>query len=253
MSKELDIELAEAVLQGKFNEIEELLSLGANVNSNAHNLQASPIIIISGANVVGWDEQAKIAQLLIKSGADVNVRHPRSADTPLIIAASQNKLPLVQLLISENADLSLKGKNGRTALHSAAAGGRAKVVQALLNGGANVDMRDESGDTALHKAVCDFVNYEKDKVVATLLNAGADVNALNDIGRSPLFQAIEYNDFNIVTTLLSAGADKNLTDHNGDSILDYVNHYASPKIASIILTDRKPQKRSGLFGSLFSK
>ena len=65
-----------------------------------------------------FSKTKEIVETLISVGAAVNVSD-KSRNTPLIIAARKRNTPLVQLLLSQGADINAVNKKGYTALHYA--------------------------------------------------------------------------------------------------------------------------------------
>ncbi|MBI2923147.1 MAG: ankyrin repeat domain-containing protein [Planctomycetes bacterium] len=114
---------------------------------------------------------AKIARLLVRSGADLeSVTKNKMAATPLQIAAMKGALEVIELFLASGADVeSRKSANRTPPLVMAAQSGSAGAVGVLLDGGANLDAKDEAGKTAL--AVAREAGHEA--VVALLQGRGA--------------------------------------------------------------------------------
>ncbi|KAH9083688.1 ankyrin repeat-containing domain protein [Lactarius deliciosus] len=111
----------------------------------------------------------KVAQVLIKHGADVNtLRTPRSR--PLHIASYANHLEILRSLVAGGADVNAR-EGGWTAIHWASLQGHLEVVRFLLENGAdpNVRLWDE---TALYLAL----KHDHSEVAQLLLKYGADIN-----------------------------------------------------------------------------
>ena len=85
----------------------------------------------------------------IAAGMDVNAKHDAFGITPLEIAAIAGHKEIVELLISEGADVNAKDKKGRTPLHWAATHGRKEIVELLIAKGADVNAKTEGGITPL--------------------------------------------------------------------------------------------------------
>ncbi len=78
---------------------------------------------------------------LLDEGLDVNARSPFVRTTPLILAAWNNHLDMVRLLLDRGADANAEDLTGWTALHAAAFAGNTEIMQLLLERGA---VRSES-------------------------------------------------------------------------------------------------------------
>jgi len=106
-----------------------------------------------------------------------------------------------------------------TPLMCAAAQGQLEIVQILLKAGANVSAACAAhkedgggGSQALHFAVAG----RHGTVAKTLLDAGADPNAVGNYGRTPLVTAIYEDDIEGVRLLLKRGANVNLKPQRKD-------------------------------------
>ena len=116
-------------------------------------------------------DAGKIVRLLLKHGADVNVKTTGpgwSRDgsfglTPLHVAADAGNLRMLELLLANGAAIDAVDSGGNTALHHAARGLRAKAVWTLLREGA--DASSESGDG---KLPMDIVRHGKDSFAKTI-------------------------------------------------------------------------------------
>lgn len=116
-----------------------------------------------------------IADMLIASGADINSRSGELMQSSLHLASYYARHELIEKLIANNADVSLKDKNGYTALHHTCLGGRdtnAYVVQQLVKANADINAQDNYGFTPLHLAV---MYYCYDEVVL-LKHFGANLS-----------------------------------------------------------------------------
>jgi uncharacterized protein len=116
--------------------------------------------------------------------------------TPLMRAAKHGDFRSMQILLEHGADVSLKQKNGATALMLASGLGRGqsafsedvgteadlfKAAQLLAERGADVTAVHDSGNTALHYAAQSGLN----SVVMLLAQHGAVLDAKDKQGRTP--------------------------------------------------------------------
>ena len=90
-----------------------------------------------------------VVELLLSNGAEVNYMN-RWGYTALILAAKQNHKAVVELLLDSKAEI--KARKRLTALHWAAEMGHKDMVELLLANNADVNAWDDSGETPLHKA-----------------------------------------------------------------------------------------------------
>jgi ankyrin repeat protein len=93
--------------------------------------------------------QLEVARKLIERGADVN----KPGWAPLHYAATNGHLPVMELLLEQNAYIDAASPNGSTPLMMAAHYGTAAAVKLLLEAGADPTIRNQLGLTAI-----DFAN-----------------------------------------------------------------------------------------------
>ena len=154
-------------------------------------------------------ENYKTVKLLIKKGADVNVKDEFKI-TPLMLGVKFSRY--TKLLLQAGADVNAKDESDITALLYAAKND--KCVKLLLKAGADVNGKDEDGITALMKGT---ENY---KCVKLLLKAGADVNArATKDGKTALHVAARHGHRKSLDLLIQAEADVNAEDKNGCTAL----------------------------------
>lgn len=142
--------------------------------------------------------------------AGLNLELPLTEDhkTLLHIAAKQGSLDYVRVLANSGIDVNIQDANNKTPLIHAASNGKLAVVQFLLSHGAKkkIDHYDNKGESALFHAI----NGKHRDVVKALIKAGANVNQYgifkNEL-TAPLLEACEQGDTQILRDLIAAGAD----------------------------------------------
>lgn len=187
-----DLYYASAV--GLENVVDELLSLGSDINAQ----DGCNSMALAAASYGGHD---KIVEMLIARGADVN--SPGSVDIYALLYASDNgHLRVVEILLEHGADVEVEGYSGR-ALHLASRSGHEEIVKVLLARGAKVNA--EGGDYGYALQAASFRGNEN--LVQMLLDAGADVNASGGQEGCALHAASTQGYEKVVRILLNAGAD----------------------------------------------
>jgi len=157
--------------------MQALLSHGANPNTSDTNLHMSALEF----EVVSGDCAA--AEMLLDAGASPNTRF---LFTPLQRAARNNRIEIAKLLIEHGSSMS-SSENNRTVLHDACAyGDGIPMLQLLLSNHANINALDNNFRTPLDYAIAgtdiDNGGIQLDRVVNAdwpdrirfLLNHGAD-------------------------------------------------------------------------------
>ncbi|XP_063992926.1 poly [ADP-ribose] polymerase tankyrase [Diachasmimorpha longicaudata] len=109
---------------------------------------------------------------------DLDGRH----STPLHFAAGYNRVPVVEYLLANGADVHAKDKGGLVPLHNACSYGHYEVTELLVKHGASVNVADLWRFTPLHEAAA----KGKCEIVRLLLRHGADASKKNRDGATPL-------------------------------------------------------------------
>lgn len=160
--------------------------------------------------------------------------------TPLIIAARNGNLDVVEILLSYGADIEARGivkiddevLDGLTPLWGATTAGHIDVLKLLIEKKAEVDGKLRTGSTPLR---CAAYNGRLD-IVSYLVENGADVNACKNDETSPLFPACSNGHTNVVEFLIKHGANVNVQDKNGNTALHDAAKQGHNKIANKLLS-----------------
>ncbi|XP_051854782.1 2-5A-dependent ribonuclease [Antechinus flavipes] len=238
--------LIQAVKEGDFELVKQLLEKGADVNIK---MEGGWTPLHNAAKEGNKD----IVELLLEKGADLHIRKENGA-TPFIVAAIVGDVELLELFLSKGANINEydnhgftafmeaayyghqsaleflyeKGvevnlgrqtseeqkklrKGGCTALMDAARKGHIDVVKILLEKmEADVNARDNMGRNALIHTFRDPKNKNVKEIVCFLLKSGIDVNVKGEKGKTPLILAVEKEDVELVQMIL----EKSVTDIN---------------------------------------
>ncbi len=153
---------------------------------------------------------AKVTQA-VDGGADVNEKTPDDF-TPLIVAITHKRKPIVEYLLSKGARVDKKtGPLGWTALLEACLGGSLDIATMLVDAGADVNLKSLEEVSPLF-----FSIYNKHTpVVEYLLSKGARVDEKDPGGLTPLYKACFDGSLDIAKVLVDAGADVNLKSTHG--------------------------------------
>ncbi len=96
------------------------------------------------------------AKILIKFGADPNIKETSQDWAPLPCASYYGNLRLVKLLIDSGAEINVTGKYDQTSLHwsmrAITWNNQKEIVKYLLQNGINANHEDSEGKTALQMA-----------------------------------------------------------------------------------------------------
>lgn len=109
---------------------------------------------------------------------DLDGRH----STPLHFASGYNRVPVVEFLLENGADVHAQDKGGLIALHNSSSYGHFEVTELLIKHGANVNAADLWKFTPIHEASA----KGKTEIVKLLLKHGADPSKKNRDAATPL-------------------------------------------------------------------
>jgi uncharacterized protein len=178
---------------------------------------------ISIFNAVAGGHEFLVVELILL-GADVNHLDIERGLTPLIVAATNNNISMLDLLIEHGANPKLEFDDGSSccsALISSMWEDTPAAFQYLLNFYKNdtVFMND------LFKSAisCSDVNFP---LVEQLIIGGCDVNAKFERGGTPLIEAIRSGFTKPIQFLVESGADVNLADAQELTPLLWATYYS---------------------------
>ncbi|XP_051908753.1 kinase D-interacting substrate of 220 kDa B isoform X2 [Hippocampus zosterae] len=138
-----------------------------------------------------------------------------NGQTPLMLAAEQGSLEIVQELIRRGANVNLDDVDCWSALISAAKEGHVEVVKELLENSAYIEHRDVGGWTALM-----WASYKgRVEVTKELLEHGANPNTTGQYSVYPIIWASGRGHADVVKLLLESGAKVNCSDKYGTTSL----------------------------------
>ena len=135
---DLENNIIDQVIDGDIDKIKKLINSGVNLNEVNRNGKTPLIIAIE-------QDKPEIAELLIKSGADVNLAETEFGKTPLFCAISSigwvnegtsmyaEFLSLIKTLIKSGADVNKATYNGLTSISIAIDEGDENVKKLVLN------------------------------------------------------------------------------------------------------------------------
>ncbi|KAH9013414.1 hypothetical protein EDB85DRAFT_967604 [Lactarius pseudohatsudake] len=170
----------------------------------------------------------KVAQVLMKHGADVNALHtPRHR--PLHMASFVGRLEILRLLVAGGADVNAR-EGDWTAIHWASLQGHLEVVRFLLESGADPNVRLWDG-TALYQAL----EHDHLEVAQLLFQSGADINAPDESGETLLHFASKHGNLKVAQQLLERGADVHAQNHAGMTALQVALTSQRREIVQLLL------------------
>jgi len=178
--------------------LEQLLDGGARGDSQ---MEASML------RIAAQNRDAETISLLLRHNVDAN-GVDKEGWTPLLAATHATFFEGAKLLVTHGGNPNLSaGPDLESPLSLAAGENRQDLTQLYMKHGGDPDFIIGSGNTALIRAMNGVTSVQ---VVETLLSSGGDANAKNGEGATALFQAIQSNRIDLMTILLDHGANPNL-------------------------------------------
>jgi ankyrin repeat protein len=220
--------------------VKYLIEKGVRVDKPLFNVaEGQPETVITFAIEEGVKDP-KLLEILIKGGADVNVRTGTYGQTPILMSLSRGirNIEWYKVLIEGGANLAaVSDITGNGVLSLALQTGDIELFKFLLDAGApinppgnkgsllhaaisvpspehvkllvekGVDINEESGGfTPITLAIS--LSYTKD-IMKFLLDSGADLNLPSKTGRTPLVYAIQQRNYDAAKLLIEKGANVN--------------------------------------------
>lgn len=170
---------------------------------------------------------------LIADGADVNAQASSYwHTTPLISAIQHEHYKAVSYLLEHGADANLVDKNGAAPIHAAvlfSPKGDTRFVSALVEHGANIYLADRLGNQAIHLAASESYGPDKKpfprlELIEWLVKNGAHINARNKSFETPLHCSVVGANIEAALKLIELGANPTLRDNRGRTPLGYAEY-----------------------------
>ena len=152
--------------------------------------------------------------LYLENGGDINVAD-NEGNTLLMKSVYLGYYDLADYILLNNADISLTNNNGENALILSA--DYPYIINLILNNNIdNLDSADNKGKTALFHA-CEFGNFNS---VRILIKSGSDINKRDIFGKTILMYAVESENLELIKYLIEdIGVDINEKDDWGQNAI----------------------------------
>ncbi len=138
--------LHDAAKVGDVRAVRRLLKTSGDVNAFDHEGKTALWSSVDGGSV-------DVVKLLLENGADPTLMGKKDINTPLHLAALEDRADIVLLLLQSGADPNVKTwLLGNTPLHGAAKFGAVNAARALLENGAHINAVDDVNRTAFNEA-----------------------------------------------------------------------------------------------------
>lgn len=171
---------------------------------------------------------------------NINWQNYESKCTPLLIASANGHVKVVEILLGQNAEVTLRDEREATALHHAAQRGHLEIIDMLLKAGCDINALDKNQWTPLMNA-CYWANEE---ATMNLLKAGANSAQRNIDGRTALHEvcrspAVGKEDVlsRIAKVLIQTGCDANVSSSSQEDLnaLMYAAYHNHVSVANVLI------------------
>lgn len=203
---------------------ETLVKLNNRAVNVPDNLGNTPLIY--AAQKGGVDN----IRILLKYKADPDYQNPATGFSALEAAAAAGQEAAAQLLVRSGADVNLKDNEGRTALFYAAENGQTALIRQLLRMNADINVIDANGKNIFIAAG----EGQSIPAMELLSRDHFSVNSADAKGKTAMMyttakgtQALQW--------LIDNGADLNLQDQNGNTALMHAIKNLNQKAALVLV------------------
>ena len=195
-----------AVLEKKTEVVQLLVERRANVHHRDKD-GFNPILIATAHST-----DADIVRILAEAGANLNDAHPATGDTPLHLAvAIDADIARVLLRYREAIDLEKRNAVSRTPLLAAASWNKMECINLLVRAGADINAQDDWGWTALSLVSTDSSTAALGVCDLLLSQPKIMIDAKGKALGTALMMACRSLNHGMVTKLLAHGADPNVS------------------------------------------
>ena len=126
---------------GHVGVVQALLARGADVDRRENGDPKGDTALVLACKY----RQEDVLDVLIRRGANVNVRYGEGDETPLMIACNKRHGRMVRALLIAKAEVNARDSTNQTALMVACYRGHLGIVQQLLDAGSTIAVYDNKG------------------------------------------------------------------------------------------------------------
>lgn len=164
----------------------------------------------------------------------IDINHQdEDGNTFLINCLKAGKFQSAEWLIKHGANITIKNKDRKAAIHIAIEKNSLPVVKGLLElGTIDINERDINGRTLLQDVVV-FGNHQMAKL---LINHGTNINNKDTHEHNVLYDALSFGDLNFINYLLSIGElNRNYLDEDDNSVMQHPEVLKNHEIAKALI------------------
>ena len=219
-----------AINRGDFRKVSEFLQQD-NIVQHIDMKDEHGFTALMIASEHGTKKYIPIVRLLLEKGADIYQINDQTEQTPLLLALSNKRKEIIQMLLEKEAEWIQAGRFQCVNFVQASSKGYKPVVDFLLQHGAdpNIPFMDSF-------ALMQASKKGHGTIVHALLEAGAEPNVRDSNGNTPLIITAKHNSqLVIIERLLKKNADPNLQNNDGLTALMAACEHTNSRMADILL------------------
>ena len=139
---------------GHVGVVQGVLARGAEIDRRENEVAKGNTALVLACKY----RQEDVLDVLIRRGANVNVRYGEGDETPLMLACDKRHGRMVRALLIAGAEVNARDSKNQTALMVASRRGHVRIVQQLLDAGSTIEVRDYKGWSPMNWAT--FLGHE---------------------------------------------------------------------------------------------
>jgi ankyrin repeat protein len=224
--------------------VDDILSSAKPINLNFVDEHGRSALMVCGLDpqldVARTDSNcAQIGKILHSIGFNISVVDNYGLNS-VHLASVRGLSKFISYLCKNGVDCDSLDNNMATPLLKAASHGFIETADVLIRNNANISIIDKNGFSILHYAVGAYLqnSHFREMLLFLLKKVPNDLINVKDYkGRTPLMLATRANDVNTVKELLSNGADPRIEDKDGLTAFYWTHDYDIQQILSEAMAD----------------
>ena len=188
------------------------------------------------------EEEEEKPKLKFLTDEEIELLGKDELNSYLIKACEIPQIDLVEKILSHKEKIDINRKHfdfqGRTCLHVATVTNETRLVELLISNGADVNSTDKMLRTSVHIASCLGLR----DVLLILLSIGGQTNVRDFYGYAPLHLSVANHHFSCSQDLLLFGADINFKKQNGNTCIHDAMNSSDLKMLQFLLSQASSNK-----------
>jgi len=220
--------------KGDFDNVNLLIDAGISANAYFGLKQDDGDHYYSPLYSAYTNGHLKVAELLIKNGADINFfTEDSKMPTPINYAIEKNDIDLLEFFIKQGADVNInKGDFENIPIFNAIKHKHYDILKILIENNVKIDLCKDGFSPLTYS-----INNNDVEATKILLNSKIDINkACNKKEETPLIIAIRKKNFEIFKLLIEKGADINKARNDGKTPMFIAYQNRQEEIIKVLIS-----------------